>query len=190
MIKYVTLFLLILCGVSLQAQEALMVQADSLYRYGNYSKAVAVYQKYDDVNRVYEKIAKSYLALGNYDEALSYYDQALNAFPEDALIKYDYAKLLSRTKKLNDAAVLFSELVYLDYKNPNYHYELGLVLEKQRDSTAMNRFYSAFELDHTHQKAIQKLAKHYLIKRDHNFSLRYINSGLESYPNNVELISL
>lgn len=190
MIKFCTFLIIALVTWSIQAQDALLKRADSLYAHGNYSKAIETYKSYDQKDLVYEKMAKAYLALGNYDLALENYDYALNAKPEDALIKYDYAKLLSRSKKLNDAAVLFSELVYLDYKNPNYHYELGLVFEKQGDSTAMNRFHSAYELDHTHQKAIAKMARYFLVKRKYETSLQYINAGLESYENNVELINL
>ncbi|MBA6153150.1 tetratricopeptide repeat protein [Gelidibacter maritimus] len=190
MIKFCIFLIITLLTWSMQAQSMLLKRADSLYAHGNYSKAIETYKAYEQQDLVYEKMAKAYLALGNYDLALKNYDLALNAFPEDALIKYDYAKLLSRSKKLNDAAVLLSELVFLDYRNPNYHYELGLVFEKQGDSTAMNRFHSAYELDPTHQKAIYKLGRYFLAKRNHETSLRYINKGLESYANNVELINL
>lgn len=190
MIKPFKILLFALVTWAIQAQDAQLKRADSLYAYGNYSQAIEVFKTYANQDEVYEKIAKAYLALGNYDLALKNYGHALQAFPEDALIKYDFAKLLSRSKKLNDAAVLFSELVYLDYKNPNYHYELGLVFEKQGDSTAMNRFYSAYNLDPTHQKSIQKIARHFLVKRKHESSLRFINTGLESYANNTELINL
>ncbi len=190
MIKFYQILLLVLVSWSVQAQDVLIKRADSLYVHGNYSQAIEVYKSYENQEAVYEKMAKSYFALGNYDDALKNYDNALKAFPENALIKYDYAKLLSRSKMLNDAAVLFSELVYLDHKNPNYHYELGLVFEKQGDSTAMNRFHSAYDLDPTHQKAIYKIGRYFLAKRNYEASLRYINSGLESYANNVELISL
>lgn len=190
MIKFCTFLIIALLTWSTQGQGILLKRADSLYVHGNYSKAIEAYKTYDPQDLVYEKMAKAYLALGNYDLALKNYDLALNAFPENALIKYDYAKLLSRSKKLNDAAVLLSELVYLDYRNPNYHYELGLVFEKQGDSTAMNRFHSAYELDPTHQKAIAKMARYFLVKRKHESSLHYINTGLESYANNAELINL
>jgi tetratricopeptide (TPR) repeat protein len=190
MIKFYNFFLLALLASSIQAQDSSLKTGDSLYAYGNYSQAIEAFKTYPQQDAVYEKMAKAYLALGNYDAALTNYDSALNAFPEDALIKYDFAKLLARSKKLNDAEVLLNELVYLDYKNPNYHYELGLVMEQQGDSTAMNRFHTAFQLDQTHQKAIHKIAKQLLVKRKHDQSLSYINTGLESYANNVELISL
>ncbi len=190
MIKFYNFFFLALLASAIQAQNSPLKIGDSLYVRGNYTQAIQAFKTIAQQDEVYEKIAKAYLALGNYDGALKNYDSALHAFPEDALIKYDFAKLLARSKKLNDAEVLFNELVYLDYKNPNYHYELGLVMEQQGDSTAMNRFHTAFQLDKTHQKAIHKIAKQLLVKRKHDQSLSYINTGLESYANNVELISL
>ena len=81
-------------------------------------------------------------------------------------------------------------MVYTDYKNPNFHYELGLSLEQLKDSTAQNRFHNAFQLDSTHQKAIFKIAKHHLKKGHNKVVNKYIDIGLKSYKNNKQLISL
>lgn len=173
-----------------QAQTSILIEADSLYNNGNFTKAITTYKRHNTQKEVYDKIAKAYVNIGNYGEALTYYKKSVDAYPKDALLKYDYAKLLSKTKKFDEASVLFNDLVYIDYKNPNYHYELGLVLEELNDSTAMNRYRSAYDLDQTHQKAIYKIAKHYLTKRKHTIAESYINKGLESYAENLELISL
>ncbi len=182
--------ILILTIFKTEAQSSVLAIADSLYAYGNYSKAINIYKTHSQPSEVYDKIAKAYLAIGNDDEALRNYELGLKANLDNTLLKYDYAKLLYRHKKLNDAAVLFNELVYLDYKNPNYHYELGVVLEQQQDTTAMNEFRTAFELDSTHQKAIYKIAEQFLVVRKHKQSLHYIDIGLQSYANNAELIKL
>lgn len=173
-----------------EAQSSVLNIADSLYINGNYSKAISAYQTYSNQNEVFAKIAKSYIAIGNYEKALNYYKLNIEAHPNDALTKYEYAKLLSKTKKFEASIAVFNELMNIDNNNPNYHYEMGLALEKINDSTAMNRFRTAYDLDDTHQKAIFKIAKHFLIKRKHLISHRYIDKGLENYENNVELISL
>lgn len=173
-----------------EAQTSVLSVADSLFATGNYSEAIESYKSYNKPSEVHERIAKSYVALGNYDEALSNYSKALEAYSDNVLLKFDYAKLLRSTKNYKDAALLFEELVYTDYKNPNYQYELGVSLETLNDSTAMNHFQTAFELDPTHQKAIYKIARELLIDRKHDESLKYIEIGLKSYANNVELISL
>lgn len=173
-----------------EAQTSVLGVADSLYAVGNYSKAIESYNTHNNPAEVFERIAKSYVALGNYDEALSYYAKALKAHPENVFLKFDYAKLLSNTKKYKEAAFLFEELIYKDNTNPNYHYEAGLVLEAMQDSTAINQFRMTYDLDNTHQKAIYKIAREFLVDRKHDVSLKYINIGLQSYANNVELMSL
>ncbi len=181
---------LVLVSFNTEAQTSVLVVADSLYASGNYSKAIEKYKLYNQPSEVFESMAKSYQILGNYDEAQINYSKALEAHPDDALLKYDYAKLLTSIKKYKEATQLFEELVNNDYRNPNYQYELGVVLEQQGDSTALNRYRNAFDLDRTHQKAIYKIAKQFLIDRKFDASLDYIKIGLESYANNVELISL
>ena len=173
-----------------EAQTSVLGVADSLYAVGNYSKAIESYNSHNNPHEIFERIAKSYVALGNYDTALSYYAKALEAYPDNALLKFNYAKLLSNTKKYKEAALLFEELIYRDHTNPNYHYEAGLILESMQDSTAINQFRMTYDLDNTHQKAIYKIARKFLVDRKHDVSLKYINIGLDSYANNVELISL
>lgn len=184
------LILIVLITLKTEAQTSVLQHADSLYLNGNYSKAIEQYKTLSKTEEVFDKIAKAYIAIGNYDAALEYYQKSLEANPDDALVKYEYAKLLSKTKKFKEASTQFNELVYIDYKNPNYHYELGLVLEALNDSTAMNRFRSAYDLDQTHQKAIYKIARSHVKKRAYDQAEYFINKGLESYENNVSLISL
>lgn len=187
-IVFILLFLISIFKT--EAQSSVLNIADSLYHNGNYSKAIAAYKSHTDQNEVLDKIAKAYLAIGNYDESLHYYKLTVETHSDDALSKYEYAKLLSKTKQFEASIEVFNELMNVDNRNPNYHYEMGLALEKINDSTAMNRFRTAYDLDHTHQKAIFKIAKHFLIKRKHDVSHQYIDKGLEQYENNLELINL
>jgi tetratricopeptide (TPR) repeat protein len=170
--------------------QSIKEKADHLYANGNYTKAIETYKSTKNLDEVYDEIAKAYIALGNYGQGLVNYEEAIASNPEDALLKYDYAKLFTKTKNYEDANQLLNALIVLDSLNPNYHYELGIVLEKQKDSTALNAFRKTFELDATHQKAIFKIAKQHIIKRKFELAHRYIDIGLKSYKNNVELISL
>lgn len=173
-----------------EAQTSVLNIADSLYVNGNYSKAIEQYKLYNNKYEVFDKIARAYMAIGNYKEALEHYELSVKANPDNTLMKFEYARLLSRTKKYEVASQVFADLINKDDNNPNYHYELGLVLEKLKDSTAMKRFQKTFELDETHQKAIYKIAKNYLQKRKHDMVDIYIDKGFETYENNIELISL
>lgn len=165
-------------------------EADKLYANGNYTKAIEAYKSVQNLDEVYDEIAKAYIAIGNYGQGLANYKKAIASNPEDALLKYNYAKLLTKTKNYEDANQLFNTLIVLDSLNPNYHYELGVVLEKQKDTTAIYEFVKTFDLDLTHQKAIFKIAKHHIIKRKFEQAHRYVDKGLERYPKNIELISL
>ncbi len=181
---------LMCCYTNAEAQSSALDLANDLFAKGNYTKAIEAYKTVDNITEVYDKIARSYSAIGNYGLAIEFYKKSIDAHPDNAILKYDYAKLLLNTKQYNEASKLFEELIYSDYKNPNYHYQKGIVLEKLKDSTAINRFLAAYDLDNTHQNAIIKIARYYLIKRNHNASHRLIDKGLESYPSNTKLISL
>lgn len=187
--RYYLILFLALCFKT-QAQISVLKQADSLYVNGNYTKAINLYKSLENQEEAFDKIAKAYVALGNYDEALNNYKRSIEVNPDNALLKYEYARLLSKTKKFDEASAMFYKLIDIDYRNPNYHYELGLVLEHLKDSTAQNRFYNAFQLDSTHQKAIFRIAKFHVKKRHYETANKYIDIGLKSYSNNKELISL
>ena len=186
--KYILIFLLVMCKT--EAQTSVLQFADSLFNNGNYSKAIEHYKNHTPQEEVFYKMAKAYMALGNYDEALLNLESAIKSNPENTLLKYDYAKLLSATRKSNKALAVFNELVAIDPSNPNYHYELGLVLEPTKDSLAQTHYVKAFQLDQTHQKAIYKIGKYYLTKRKHETADSIIDIGLKTYANNIELISL
>ncbi len=187
----VFLLLLFLLSLKAVAQSSVLNIADSLYANGNYTKAITNYKIHDNQQEVYSKLAKAYVAIGSYDNALLSYKLSLVANPDNAKLKYDYAKLLAKTKKYEEASKLFYELIDHDYRNPNYHYELGLIFEQLKDPfKSQSRFFNTYELDETHQKAIFKLAKFQLKKRNHEVSHKYIDVGLKSYGNNTSLISL
>jgi tetratricopeptide (TPR) repeat protein len=165
-------------------------RADNLYANGNYTIAIEAYKSLENLDAVFDEIARAYIAIGNYGEGLANYKKAIVSNPENALLKYEYAKLLTKTKNYEEANQLFNSLIRIDSLNPNYHYELGVVLEKQKDSTALNEFIKTFDLDLKHQKAIFKIAKQHIIKQKFELAHRFIDIGLKSYADNVELISL
>ncbi len=181
---------LIFISFKAKAQSSALQLADNLYANGNYSKAIAKYKSYPNQDKVYAKIAKAYIAIGNYGEAVINYKKSVEANPNNALLKYEYAKILYVTKKFKEASQLFNDLIYIDSTNPNYHYQSGLALQKLNDSTALDEFRTTFDLDNTHQKAIRKIAVHFLKKRKPKVVDYYVDTGLKTYPNNVELISL
>lgn len=184
------LILFLIIVFKTEAQTSVLTIADSLYQNGNYSKAIEHYKSYENQNEVHAKVAKAYVAIGNYDAALKHYELAIESNPDDALVTYSYGKLLYSTKKFKEASNIFNKLISIDAENPNYYYELGLIVEKNNDSLAKEKFNKAFKLDNSHQKAIFKIAKHHLVKRKHDSVDYYVDMGLKNYENNIQLISL
>lgn len=186
-----TLFIiLVLLCFKTEAQTSVLNVADSLYANGNYSKAIEMYKTSNKLHDVNDKIAKAYVALGNYDEAISHYEKSISYNPNNPLVKYQYAKLLAKTKNFDKAVSVFNQLIAVDSLNPNYHYELGLVYSDLGDSLSIVEYKKSFNLDQTHQKATYKVAKYMLQKRKFDSVDYYVDIGLKSYKNNVQLISL
>lgn len=188
------LFFLILLLISLkaEAQTSALAIGDESYALGNYTKAIKAYKLHDKPEEIHEKIAKAYLALGNYDKALQFYSKAFEKDSTNISLQYNYGKILFKTKAYKHAKDMFIQLSDKNPKNPNFYYELGLAQEKISDTitAAQQSFKRAFELDKTHQKAIYKLAKHELQKRNFESVHQYVDKGLQSYQKNTQLISL
>ena len=90
-----------------------------------------------------------------------------------------------------EAVIIFNTLKAKDSTNPNYHYELGVVLERlSQETDAQNCFKKAFRIDSTHQKAIYKLSRHSLKNKAFERLDTLLTVGLNSYPKNAALISL
>lgn len=181
--------LYILGSIGAWAQSGIQV-ADSLFKLGNYSKAIAIYKQNSQNHEASQKLALSYQALGNYQQALQYYDKAVLAHPENLVLRYEQAKLLRALKKYDAAKEGFQTLIQKDSLNPNFYFEMGKLAEQIGDSLAINYFNKTYNLDPQHQKAIYKIARYKLVKRKHIESNEYVDKGLELYAENVELISL
>lgn len=189
LIPFLRAFILLIC-ISLNAQDEVVKKADSLMALGNYSKAIELYKTHENPTSVNQKIASAYEAIGNYTQAVQYYEFAVNNDPDNIWLNYQYGQLLSRLKKYQKAQSVFTELIEKDPENPNFLFELGLIYEKTDDSLTLPTFQKVMKIDNNHQKAIFKIARHYLVKRRHDSVSFYVDSGLKLYPENVELTSL
>lgn len=185
--QIVVLCLLVFMGAWAQPS---MEDADSLFRLGNYSKAIGIYKQNSQHHEVPQKLALCYQALGNYNQALYHYEEAVKAQSENLALCYEQAKLLRALKKYDAAKKGFQTLIEKDSLNPNFYFEMGKLAELTGDSLAIEYYNQTYNFDPKHQKAIFKIARHKLIKRKHLESLEYADKGLSMYPDNVELISL
>lgn len=175
-----------LSQASSQNDEALVI-GDRLYAMGNYTQAIIEYNK---AETAHAKIAKCYEALGNNVKAIQYYKLTLLENPDAAIPKYNYGKLLLKTAQYPKADSLFNALAKEHPGNPNFPYYLGLIKERQKDTTALMHFEQVIAMDSTHQNARYKLSRMLVEKRQFETATTLVASGLRTDPNSVRFLNL
>jgi tetratricopeptide (TPR) repeat protein len=188
--RYFTIIIILLAAKA-GAQSPALAVSDSLYAVGEYSQAIVQLHKIDVVTEVVHlKLAKTFQAYGNFNDAEKHYELVLKENPERILTTLDYAKLLLKTGKFKKADSLFSVLTNTYPKNANFLYLQGVAKEKQEDSTALEYFKEAIQLESTHQEALYKLGKNELQNGQYNMAINYSLIGLEHNPENSSLLSI
>ncbi|WP_373058395.1 tetratricopeptide repeat protein [Zunongwangia sp. H14] len=190
MSRFFLLFIVYLTACGAGAQTSALALSDSLYAVGKYAEAIKVASKSEASEATFLKLAKYYKAGGDYQKALENYRKVLAENPNRLLTVLDYGKLLMRSGNLPKADSLFSRLTEAYPKNASFQYQLGLIKEKQKDSTAMAHFFLVVSLDETHQAALYKLAKDALRHRKYTLAEHFCQQGLETNPNNRSLLSI
>ena len=192
MIKHLCFLPLFLLMPNLQAQKATpyIGLADSLYQMGNYKAAINAYAK-DKSAGAQLQIARAYHALGNSQKAIVQYQSIIKNQPEYTLAKFELGKLLGKTKKYEQAALLFEELVRIDNSNAEFQYFLGKTLQSNLDYESGNTaLKNAIVLDSSHLKSIYLLGKYYVEVEEPSNALQVIEKGLRSAPDDVALVNL
>lgn len=182
--------ILVLTTIRLISQEGNMVFADSLYKTGNYAKAVNMYATLGSTNAGIQ-IARAYNAMGNYDKAIAQYQIVLEEDSQQQLAHFELGKLLLKSKTYDEARKRFQFLVSVAGDNPEYHYYLGEAYRQlDQSSGSLVSYKKAIEKDSTHLRSLFQLGKYFTIKGEKNQALQYIDQGLEFYKNDVALINL
>lgn len=173
------------------AQSVASHKADSLFRLGKYTQAIALYAGALPAKpQVSLKIAKAYQRLGNYGEAIVFYEKAFALSDPPVQAVSTYGKLLYQLHDFKKADSVFSVLTKRFPNNPDFHYQLGLIRQKEKDSAAVLSFRSAIALDSTHQKALYELGQFQYGQKKYFKVDKTGRKALESYPNNIEIIGL
>ncbi|WP_420571890.1 tetratricopeptide repeat protein [Kordia sp.] len=171
-----------------EAQTSTLAIADSLYQFGNYSKAIKIYQEQKPNAYTNVQIAKAYKALGNSKKAIKSYEKVLKLDAENVLVLYDYGRLLFTAGKLDKSLVIFEKLKLKDTLNPNFHYQVGLVKEALQQEDFISAYETAFALDGQHQKSIYKLIKHAIEAKDFEKAKNIITVGLTNNESDAKII--
>ncbi|HEA29728.1 MAG TPA: tetratricopeptide repeat protein [Leeuwenhoekiella sp.] len=196
------------CFFKAEAQNpSALAIADSLYAVGNYNEALTNYSTIQPKNQaIYLKIARAHQAKGVLGNALANYKKAATG-PEAAVALNEYGKLLITTAHYKMADSVFTVLIATYKDNPNFYYQRGRAKMQIPDTTSrvntdsltskndlntpfITDFEQAVALDSTHQKALYQTAKYYLKRKNFMVVERLCAKALQSYPENVEIISL
>ncbi len=189
--KSLTTVAFVLIALVLNAQPSALAVADSLYAVGNYSEAIAELKNISSASETANlKLARVYKAQGDLNEAEKYFRLVLQKNPERILSALELGKLLIIQQKLEKADSIFRNLSERYPENAGFQYQLGLIKEKQQDSTAVIHFKNTIQLEPLHQDALFKLAKDELQHREYGMAINYSLMGLNSNPGNVSLLSI
>lgn len=202
------LFIVIVIGMisKVGAQAPALAVADSLYATGEYTKAIAQYEKIQEPTaRIWLQIARAYKGKGAKTAALNFYKKSLELNDKQPIAATEYGRLLLTKSKFKEADSVFSILSTRYPTNAEYHYQWGralkktavkdtLVLNKKADNgkidTSEKAFAKAVQLDSTHQKAMFELAKYHLGHKNYPEVETICKKALESEPENIEIIGV
>ncbi|KGO07134.1 hypothetical protein NV36_09990 [Dokdonia donghaensis DSW-1] len=188
------------------AQAPALAVPDSLYATGEYTKAIAQYEKIQEPTaRIWLQIARAYKGKGAKTAALNFYKKSLGLNDKQPIAATEYGRLLLTKSKFKEADSVFSILSTRYPTNAEYHYQWGRALKKTavKDTLVLNKkvdnekidtsekaFAKAVQLDSTHQKAMFELAKYHLGHKNYPEVEVICKKALESEPENIEIIGV
>ena len=177
----------IVFGITGNAQNTKL--ADSLMSIGQFSKAIAAYEKEPHFSK-YFSIAKAYEAKDNDNEAFKNYQYYLKQDSLNVQVNYNYGLLLLDLSKNKEAQHVFQKLVHV---NPNevYYYYLGLAFEKENDVTnSILNFLHSAKIDSLYFKSNYKLAVFHTNGKNYKEALKITNRFLAQNANNIDMLKL
>lgn len=149
----------------------------------DYKNAINYFQKsllFKENVIVKISLAKAFHKTRQYRRAINIYKDLLDDDPNNLLITYQLGKLYFVINDLNNARIIFEKLKKIDLKNPNYHYQLGLIAARKLDGNGMlDNFLKAYKSDSTHIKSVYQLAKTFSQLRKRDSSRLFTDVGLQ-----------
>jgi len=120
----------------------------------------------------YDNLGLCYEALGQYDDAIRIYQQAIRLNSQQQLPSpwppLNLATLLIKLGRLEEAETYLQESLRYDPRFPKAHYQMGLLLGKQKkDNEALRELSQAAALDPTYPEPHYLLGKIYQRMGDH-----------------------
>ena len=148
--------------------------ADLYRRYGEYDKAIELYNQISKEN--YENIAKTYREAKNYKKAIDTYKMLTKMYPNDALNYYiDIASTYKNAENYNEAIDYYNKAIEIDSGISDYYINIAEIYEKLENYEEVVNYYNkAIEILNEPCQYHEKLAECYE-------RLEQYNNAIEAY---------
>ncbi|MFH6602490.1 tetratricopeptide repeat protein [Maribacter algicola] len=164
--------------------------ADSLYRLGNYSEAINQYAK-DGSATSKLQIARAYNAIGNYDKAILEYEGLIASNNTSNVAQFELGKLYFKLGRFQKANGVFYALTQEENDNPEYYYYMGETYRQMaNDAGSLVAYKYAVAIDSTHLRSLFQLGRYFVVKKEKQQALHFIDMGLRFYEDDVALLNL
>lgn len=161
---------------------------------GNHNKAIEFYKKalkIKEIDVIKAKLGKVYNAVGLPLDAIKIYEEIIQKDSINLLVVNSLGKLYLSNRQTKKAAKIYQYLKRKDTLNPNYPYQLGVALGRQKKLFEMGENYlEAYKRDSLHIKSIYRLAKFFKDLKFKDSTMLFINKGLKIDKNNINFNQL
>ncbi|TYQ00468.1 tetratricopeptide repeat protein [Tenacibaculum adriaticum] len=176
--KKISLLLIIITFLKVEAQTSTFIQIDSLVQTGRYKIALSELEKLPATFLTNIKIASIYDAIDDHKRASDYYQKAL-LIKDDYLTKIKYGKSLKKEGKRLKAIQVFEEIKQIDEDNLLVNYELGkLYLQTKQGQKAKQILKKMIAQDPNNANYSYQLGLAYSLLKKRNLK---INNFLNAY---------
>lgn len=188
-------------------QEALKILNNTDKSSLVYDKMAAIYQSIGDHSKAIEnwkkalsleekdsfkvKLGQVYQSAGMPNNAMEIYEEIIAKDTSNLLVAHNLGKLYLANRKSKSAEKLYRFLKTRDPLNPNYPFQLGKALDRQKKKLQMGQSYlDAYNLDTLHIRSMYELAKFFKELRYKDSTMLFINKGLEIDSLQVNFLQL
>ncbi|MDG1571100.1 tetratricopeptide repeat protein [Robiginitalea sp. M366] len=166
------------------------VTADSLFAVGDYDKAISAYSICPSA-RSELRIAQALAAMGKEMQAIDHYRQFCEKYPTRNVARYEWAKLLYRSKRLKEAREQINILVSTHPEHSEFQYYDGLLANNLgQTEKAISIWRNTVSRDSAHLRTLLQLGLAYLKRNQPDSAIFYSEMGIHSFPHHIGLKSL
>lgn len=147
-----------------------------------------MYSKHHQITRLpFERLANLYVLTNRLEDAQEIYGKLAELYPQENYT-YQYALVLMRSSKYDQAEKVLSDLYSKYPDNLEVAYTYGLVLEIEKKLNEASHIYEKlYQKDPTNTKVIERLAGIYIDSKEYQKAHDILKKGLSIEPKSYQL---